>query len=86
MIAPFVSALFVSVAGIAATAGILSGVLSLIQKYVRPRDNGRGTGTGAGTGGGPSESGDYNFVDLKPLGRERSMPSSGEPRSAGAGT
>lgn len=84
MIAPFVIALFVSAAGVAATAGILSGVLSLFQKHVRPRDNGRGTGTGAGTGGGAS--GDYHFLDLKSLDRERSMPSSGEPRSAGAGT
>jgi hypothetical protein len=61
MIPPIVSALFVSVVGIAATAGILSGVLSLFQKYVKPRDNGSSTGRGAGTGGGTPESGEYYF-------------------------
>jgi hypothetical protein len=86
MIAPIVSALFVSAAGIAATAGLLSGVLSLFQKHIKPRDDNRGTGAGTGTGGGASGSGDYYVRDLKPLDLEISRPGSGEPRGAGAGT
>lgn len=86
MIAPFVSALFVSAAGIAATAGILSGVLSLFQKHIKPRDNNRGAGrgTGSGAGGGASGADAYIFMDTKPLDLPR--PSADEPHGAGAGT
>jgi len=42
MIASIISALLVSAAGIAGTAGILSGILSLFQKYFKPSNKEQG--------------------------------------------
>lgn len=91
MIAPFVSAVLVSAIGVVATTGILTGILSLFQKYIKPSSQdkgastGTGTGSGSGTGGGVSGVSDHVFLSTEALDLKIRKHMGGA-RGAGAGT